>query len=150
MAERNQLVIVPRIPSSTFFRMSTELQLMTLKQMTPETYISFMFASYDILSYWFPDLVPPCRPSILANLITPPRRTSALTRLPAELLLMILKDLDMKDYMAFALSNYHALRDTGIAPVLSEETLDTLKKAMLREVINPLEHEGKGFSLHGQ
>jgi len=100
-----------------------------------------MFASYDLMSYWWPDVVPMMSQRLLKSLLIPPRE-NVFSRLPAELLMEVMSYLGkggkgLGDWMAFAMANYHVLRDKGIAPGMSRGTKKQLQKAFLRELVNP-------------
>lgn len=134
--------ILPYSPKSPLFDLPSELLLLVLDNLPPEPFISFMFASYDFMSYKWPDICPLMTPASLKAFLTTPSPLAAarnpFMKMPTEMILAVIKNLARRDWMRFAMANYHVLEEKGIAPPMTAGTRKQLERAAVRELICPL------------
>ncbi|KAI4725859.1 hypothetical protein E4T49_06381 [Aureobasidium sp. EXF-10728] len=118
-------------PQPSFRGLPTELILEILTYLAPDALISFGFANYHLL----------VRHS-LASLLSPltmlrlfyqariclRRDSSGPRSLPSE----ILRRLEPADALNYAMANYPILASQGIAPLLTQDTLHRLNRAVRR------------------
>lgn len=120
----------PATPHHPFYSLPSELILDIVDLLPPEAFINFVFANYPLLHSY--GLAPALsRPRVVY--ITTQTRIPAmfpLLRLPAEIMLHIMRHLKPIDMMRFAVANYQDLARQGIAPPLNEQTVQQLRTAV--------------------
>lgn len=113
-----------------FYTLPVELILDIVDYLPADAFINFAFANYPILHHH--GLAPALsRPRIIY--ITTQTQIPALfplLRMPAEIMLHIMRNLKPIDIMRFVLANYQDLARQGIAPALTDETVNQLKNAV--------------------
>ena len=122
-------------PQHPFYSLPAELVLDIVDFLPPEAFINFAFANYPLLHAY--GLAPALsRPRVLY--ITTQTQILALfplLRMPAEIMLHIMRHLKPIDIMRFAVANYQDLASQGIAPPLSAETVKQLRKAVRERLV---------------
>ena len=117
-------------PQHPFYILPPELILDIIDLLPPEAFINFAFANYPLLHNH--GLAPALsRPRI--DYITTRTQIPALItliRLPAEIMLHIMRNLKPIDIMRFVVANYQDLSRQGIAPPLTAETVTQLRTAV--------------------
>lgn len=117
-------------PQHPFYNLPAELILDIVDLLPPEAFINFAFANYPLLHNY--GLAPALsRPRV--SYITTQTQIPALfplIRLPAEIMLHIMRNLKPIDIMTFVVANYQDLARQGIAPPLTAETVTQLKNAI--------------------
>lgn len=113
-----------------FYGLPAELILDIIDYLPPEAFINFAFANYPLLHRHglAPALSQP-RVRYITNQTQIPN-LFPLLRMPAEIMLCIMSNLNPIDTMRFVVANYQDLERQGIAPALTEETVVQLKAAM--------------------
>lgn len=113
-----------------FYTLPSELILDIIDFLPPESFINFAFANYPLLHSF--GLAPALsRPRVLY--ITTQTQIPALfplLRMPAEIMLHIMRHLKPIDIMRFVVANYQDLARQGIAPPLTAATVIQLKNAV--------------------
>lgn len=124
-------------PQHPFYTLPAELILDIVDLLPPEAFINFAFANYPLLHNH--GLAPALsRPRV--NYITTQTQLPALfplIRMPAEIMLHIMRNLKPIDIMRFVVANYQDLERQGIAPPLTVETVAQLRNA-IRARLAPL------------
>jgi len=117
-------------PQHPFYSLPAELVLDIVDLLPPEAFINFAFANYPLLHAY--GLAPALsRPRVVY--ITTQTQIPALfplLRMPAEIMLHIMRHLKPIDIMRFAVANYQDLAGQGIAPPLTTETVKQLRSAV--------------------
>lgn len=118
-------------PWHPFYRLPPELILDIVDILPPESFINFAFANYPLLhaNGLAPSLSGP-RVSHITSNTNLPALFPLIGRLPAELMLHIMRNLRPVDVMRFVLANYQTLARQGIAPPLTDETAQQLWNAV--------------------
>ncbi|KAF2722122.1 hypothetical protein K431DRAFT_267356 [Polychaeton citri CBS 116435] len=117
-------------PTHPFYTLPPELILDIVDFLPPEAFINFAFANYPLLHSR--GLAPALSPPRVVYLTTQTRIPTLfpLLRLPAELMLHVMRNLRPIDIMRFVVANYQDLARQGIAPPLSPGMVQQLKKAV--------------------
>ena len=117
-------------PQHPFYSLPAELILDIIDYLPAEAFINFAFANYPLLHRHglAPALSPPRIRYITTS--TTIRRHFPLLRMPAEIMLVIMGNLNPIDTMRFAVANYQDLARQGIAPQLMGETRRQLERAV--------------------
>ncbi|KAK5137071.1 hypothetical protein LTR08_001080 [Meristemomyces frigidus] len=117
-------------PQHPFYSLPSELILDIVDLLPPEAFINFAFANYPLLHSY--GLAPALsRPRVVY--ITTQTQIPALfplLRIPPEIMLHVMRNLKPIDIMRFAVANYQDLARQGIAPPLSEQTIQQLRNAV--------------------
>ena len=95
-----------------------------------ESFINFAFANYPLLHH---NGLAPALSQPRVRYITAETQISSLfplIRLPAEIMLSVMRYLKPIDIMRFVVANYQDLARQGIAPPLTEETVQQLRNAV--------------------
>ncbi|KAL1584641.1 hypothetical protein WHR41_06949 [Cladosporium halotolerans] len=119
-----------RRPQHPFYTLPPELILDIVDLLPPEAFINFAFANYPLLHATG---LAPALSRIRIDYITNNTRIPALFplfRMPAEIMLHIMRNLKPLDIMRFVLANYQDLARQGITPPLTEDTLRQLRNAV--------------------
>ncbi|CAK4034716.1 unnamed protein product [Lecanosticta acicola] len=120
----------PSVQLHPFYTLPVELILDIVDYLPAEAFINFAFANYPILHHH--GLAPALsRPRIIY--ITTQTQIPALfplLRMPPEIMLHIMRNLRPIDIMRFVVANYQDLARQGIAPPMTEETVNQLKNAV--------------------
>lgn len=111
------------------YSLPMELILDITDRLPLQSFINFAFAHYPLLCRY--GLVPAMSVSQLSQLIRQSRLPSLfrLVPLPPELILQTLRFLSPRDTMNFVLANYKHMAVTGIAPPLTDATINSLRSA---------------------
>jgi len=117
-------------PQHPFYSLPAELVLDIVDLLTPEAFINFAFANYPLLQAY--GLAPALSRPRVVYLTTQTQIPALfpLLRMPAEILLHIMRHLKPIDLMRFAVANYQDLVSQGIAPPLTAETVKQLRNAV--------------------
>ena len=117
-------------PSHPFYDLPAELILDIVDYLPPESFINFAFANYPLLHLHglAPALSQP-RVRYITNQTHIPQ-LFPLLRMPAEIMLCIMGNLNPIDTMTFVVANYQDLARQGIAPELTEEMVRQLRAAV--------------------
>lgn len=117
-------------PQHPFYDLPAELILDIIDHLPPEAFINFAFANYPLLHRHglAPALSRPRVRYITHQTQIP--RLFPLLRMPAEIMLCIMGNLNPIDTMRFVVANYQDLERQGIAPELTEETVRQLERAV--------------------
>lgn len=117
-------------PPHPFYSLPSELILDIVDYLPAESFINFAFANYPLLHSY--GLAPALsRPRVIY--ITTQTQIPALfplLRMPAEIMLHIMRHLKPIDIMRFVVANYQDLARQGIAPPLTAATVQQLKNAV--------------------
>ena len=117
-------------PQHPFYTLPAELILDIVDLLPPESFINFAFANYPLLHNH--GLAPALsRPRV--SYITTQTQLPALfplIRMPAEIMLHIMRNLKPIDIMRFVVANYQDLERQGIAPPLTAEMVVQLRNAV--------------------
>lgn len=126
----DQTVATTTRPQHPFYTLPSELILDIVDFLPAESFINFAFANYPLLHSY--GLAPALsRPRV--DYITTQTQIPALfplLRMPAEIMLHIMRHLKPIDIMRFVVANYQDLARQGIAPPLTTETVLQLKNAV--------------------
>lgn len=126
----NQPVVATAPPLHPFYTLPSELILDIVDFLPAEAFINFAFANYPLLHSY--GLAPALsRPRVIY--ITTQTQIPALfplLRMPAEIMLHIMRHLKPIDIMRFVVANYQDLARQGIAPPLTTATVLQLKNAV--------------------
>lgn len=126
----NQPAATPTQDPHPFYTLPSELILDIVDFLPPESFINFAFANYPLLHSY--GLAPALsRPRVIY--ITTQTQIPALfplLRMPAEIMLHIMRHLKPIDIMRFVVANYQDLARQGIAPPLTAATVMQLKNAV--------------------
>ncbi|KAM0713678.1 hypothetical protein Q7P37_010640 [Cladosporium fusiforme] len=117
-------------PQHPFYTLPPELILDIVDLLPPESFINFAFANYPLLHAYG---LAPALSRVRIDYITNNTRIPALFplfRMPAEIMLHIMRNLRPIDIMRFVLANYQDLERQGIAPPLTGDTLRQLRNAV--------------------
>lgn len=117
-------------PRHPFYTLPPELILDIVDLLPPESFINFAFANYPLLHA---NGLAPALSRLRIDYITNNTRIPALFplfRMPAEIMLHIMRNLKPIDIMRFVLANYQDLARQGITPPLTEDTLRQLRNAL--------------------
>jgi hypothetical protein len=117
-------------PQHPFYTLPPELILDIVDLLPPESFINFAFANYPLLhaNGLAPALSRPRVKYITSNTRLP--ALFPLIRMPAEIMLHIMRNLKPVDIMRFVFANYQDLARQGIAPPLTDETVMQLRNAV--------------------
>lgn len=121
------VVTAPRHP---FYSLPSELILDIVDLLPPEAFINFAFANYPLLHA---NGLAPALSSPRVIYITTSTQILALfplLKMPAEIMLHIMRHLKPLDIMRFVLANYQDLARQGIAPPLTTETVQELRHSV--------------------
>lgn len=121
-------------PNHPFYSLPPELILSIVDLLPAESFINFAFANYPLLHHngLAPSLSGP-RVSYITNQTQIPA-LFPLIRLPAEIMLSVMRYLKPIDMMRFVVANYQDLARQGIAPPLTDETVLQLRNAVRVEL----------------
>ena len=124
-----QPATLPLLPHP-FYMLPSELILDITDYLAPESFINFAFANYPLLHAYglAPALSPPRVKYITTQTHLP--ALFPLLRIPAEIMLHIMRHLKPIDIMRFVVANYQDLARQGIAPPLTTETIYRLRNAV--------------------
>ena len=117
-------------PQHPFYTLPAELILDIVDLLPPEAFINFAFANYPLLHNHG---LAPALSSPRVSYITTQTQIPALfplIRMPAEIMLHIMRNLKPIDIMTFVVANYQDLARQGIAPPLTAETVTQLRNAV--------------------
>ncbi|GAB7351321.1 hypothetical protein MBLNU459_g1733t1 [Dothideomycetes sp. NU459] len=119
----------PSLPAYPFYTLPSELILDIVDMLPPDAFINFAFANYPLLFAY--GLAPGLSPATVSHLARQTRITTHLQLLPfpAEVTLQILSRLKPIDIMNYVLANYQNLAAQGIAPALTPETIQQLRRS---------------------
>lgn len=120
----------PRRPRHPFYTLPSELILDIVDLLSPESFINFAFANYPLLHSYG---VAPALSRTRVIYITTQTQIPALfplLRMPAEILLHIMRNLKPIDIMRFVVANYQDLARQGIAPPMTPGTERELRNAV--------------------
>ena len=117
-------------PQHPFYSLPSELILDIVDLLPPEAFINFAFANYPLLhtNGLAPALSRPRVAYITSNTTIP--ALFPLLRMPADLMLHVMRHLKPIDMMRFVVANYQDLERQGIAPPLTAETAMQLRNAV--------------------
>ena len=117
-------------PQHPFYTLPAELILDIVDLLPPESFINFAFANYPLLHR--NGLAPALSRPRVRYITTQTRLSSMfpLLRMPAEIMLHIMRHLKPIDIMRFVVANYQDLARQGIAPPLTPETVRQLRNAV--------------------
>ncbi|KAF2213164.1 hypothetical protein CERZMDRAFT_90581 [Cercospora zeae-maydis SCOH1-5] len=124
------LTVTQSRPRHPLYSLPSELILDIVDLLPPESFINFAFANYPLL-HWYGVLPALSRTRVIY--ITTQTRIPALfplLRIPAEIMLHILRNLRPIDIARFVVANYQDLARQGIAPPLTPETERELRNAV--------------------
>nr|POF11423.1 hypothetical protein CFP56_44261 [Quercus suber] len=117
-------------PLHPFYRLPSELILDIVDLLPPEAFINFAFANYPLLhAYGHAPALSPPRVVYITEQTTIPA-LFPLLRMPAEIMLHIMRNLKPMDTMRFVVANYQDLSRQGIAPPLTEVMVKQLRSAV--------------------
>lgn len=121
-------------PNHPFYSLPPELIFDIVDLLPAESFINFAFANYPLLHHngLAPSLSGP-RVSYITNQTQIPT-LFPLIRLPAEIMLSVMRYLKPIDMMRFVVANYQDLARQGIAPPLTDETIMQLRNAVRVEL----------------
>jgi hypothetical protein len=121
-------------PNHPFYSLPPELIFDIVDLLPAESFINFAFANYPLLHHngLAPSLSGP-RVSYITNQTQIPS-LFPLIRLPAEIMLSVMRYLKPIDMMRFVVANYQDLARQGIAPPLTDETIMQLRNAVRVEL----------------
>lgn len=117
-------------PPHPFYSLPPELILDIVDLLSPDAFINLAFANYPLLLTH--GLAPALSSSTIAHLARQTRITTHLQLLPfpAEVTLQILSHLKPIDIMNYVVANYQRLATQGIAPTLTPETIQQLRRSV--------------------
>lgn len=117
-------------PQHPFYSLPPELILDIIDLLPPEAFINFSFANYPLLhAHGLAPALSQPRISYITSRTGLPT-LFRLIELPAEIMLHIMRNLKPIDIMRFVVANYQDLARRGIAPPLTEETIQQLRNAI--------------------
>lgn len=112
----------PSRPRHPFYTLPSELILDIVDLLSPESFINFTFANYPLLhSYGIAPALSPTRVIYITRETQIPA-LFPLLRMPAEIMLHIMRNLKPIDIMRFVFANYQDLARQGIAPPMTPGT----------------------------
>jgi hypothetical protein len=120
----------PARPRHPFYTLPSELILDIVDLLGPESFINFAFANYPLLHSYG---VAPALSRTRVIYITTQTQIPALfplLRMPAEIMLHIMRNLKPIDIMRFVVANYQDLARQGIAPPMTPGTERELRNAV--------------------
>lgn len=120
----------PARPRHPFYTLPSELILDIVDLLGPESFINFAFANYPLLHSYG---VAPALSRTRVIYITTQTQIPALfplLRMPAEIMLHIMRNLKPLDIMRFVVANYQDLARQGIAPPMTPGTERQLRNAV--------------------
>ena len=127
----NQHLAQPQAtPQHPFYSLPSELILDIVDLLPPEAFINFAFANYPLLHSY--GLAPALSRPRVVYLTTQTQIPALfpLLRIPPEIMLHVMRNLKPIDVMRFAVANYQDLTRQGIAPPLSDRTIQQLRNAV--------------------
>nr|POF17690.1 hypothetical protein CFP56_13102 [Quercus suber] len=117
-------------PLHPFYSLPSELILDIVDLLPPEAFINFAFANYPLLhAYGLAPALSRPRVVYITTQTTIPA-LFPLLRMPAEIMLNIMRNLKPIDTMRFVVANYQDLSRQGIAPPLTEVMVRQLRSAV--------------------
>lgn len=120
----------PTTPQHPFYTLPAELILNITDFLPPESFINFAFANYPLLhTHGLAPALSQPRVSYITNQ-TQLSTLFPLIRMPAEIMLHIMRNLKPIDIMRFVVANYQDLARQGIAPPLTVDMVRQLKNAV--------------------
>jgi hypothetical protein len=133
-ASSNNSATSSNSPNHPFYSLPPELIFDIVDLLPAESFINFAFANYPLLHHngLAPSLSGP-RVSYITNQTQIPS-LFPLIRLPAEIMLSVMRYLKPIDMMRFVVANYQDLARQGIAPPLTDETIMQLRNAVRVEL----------------
>lgn len=119
-----------RPPHHPFYALPAELILTIIDHLPPESFIAFAIANYPLVHRYglAPALSPPRVRYITSRTQIP--RLFPLLRVPPEIMLEIVEYLNPMDTMRFVVANYQDLARQGIAPRLTGEMEEWLRRGV--------------------
>lgn len=123
-------VSASNFPAHPFYSLPSELILDIVDLLPPDAFINLAFANYPLLLAY--GLAPGLSSATVSHLARQTRITTHLQLLPfpAEVTLQILRQLKPIDIMNYVLANYQRLATQGIAPALTPETIQQLRRSI--------------------
>jgi hypothetical protein len=117
-------------PQHPFYTLPSELILDIVDLLPPDSFINFAFANYPLLHSH--GLAPALsRPRIVyVTTKTQIPTLFPLLRMPAEIMLHIMRNLKPIDIMRFVVANYQDLARSGVAPPMTADTERELRNAI--------------------
>ena len=121
-------------PGHPFYSLPPELIFDIVDLLPAESFINFAFANYPLLHH--NGLAPSLSGSRVSYITNQTQIPSLfpLIRLPAEIMLSVMRYLKPIDMMRFVVANYQDLARQGIAPPLTDETVMQLRNAVRVEL----------------
>lgn len=121
-------------PSHPFYTLPSELILDIVDLLSPDSFINFAFANYPLLHAY--GLAPALSPPRVTYITTQTRIPALfpLLRMPAEIMLHIMRNLKPIDIMRFVVANYQDLARSGIAPPMTPEIEQELRNIVRRRL----------------
>jgi len=117
-----------------FHTLPVELFLDIVDLLTPEAFINFVFADYPLLRSY--GLAPALSSARVAHLIRQTRMPTLFQLLPfpAEITLKVLSHFRPIELMNFVMANYQHMALQGIAPTLTPETIQQLRRSVHSDI----------------
>lgn len=117
-------------PPHPFYSLPSELILDIVDLLPPDAFVNFAFANYPLLhAYGLAPALSRPRVVYITTQTTIPA-LFPLLRIPAEIMLHIMRSLKPIDIMRFVVANYQDLSRQGIAPPLTEVMVRRLRNAV--------------------
>lgn len=116
--------------SHPFYTLPTELIFEIIGLLPPDAFINFAFANYPLLLTY--GLAPSLTPDRFSYLVRQTRITNhfQLLPFPSEVIMQILSRLRPIDLLNFVMANYQTMAARGIAPALTPETIQQLRRSI--------------------
>lgn len=126
----SHIQVQPIWPNHPFYTLPDELILDIIDLLTPDAFINFAFANYPFLhARGLAPALSRSRIDYISNRTNIPA-LFPLFRMPPEITLEIMQNLNPLDMMRFVVANYQHLARQGITPALTEDTLSQLRNAL--------------------
>ncbi|KAF1353447.1 hypothetical protein BDV97DRAFT_367053 [Delphinella strobiligena] len=117
-------------PAHPFYTLPAELVLDIVDLLPPDAFINFVFANYPLLrAYGLAPALSSARISYLVRQTRIPAHFRLLP-FPSEINLQILSYVRPVDLLSFVMANYQNMASQGIAPPLTPETIQQLRRAV--------------------
>jgi hypothetical protein len=130
LMQLNMDPVRPQQARRSIHSLPPEIMLGIVDLLPPETFINLALAYYPLLNAC--GLTPPLTPSRVSYITnrTHLPQFIPLSRMPPEIMLVIMSHLKPMDIMRFTVANYQNLERNRIAPALTNETIRRLGSAV--------------------